>query len=194
MRLLVIDNYDSFTYNLVHLIGKVCNDTITVIENDKISVSEAGLYDRIILSPGPGLPHEAGIMPELINTYKTIKPILGVCLGHQAIAESFGAKLKNLDKVFHGVATPIHLIEEDPLFADCPRSFQAGRYHSWVVDGRTIPSELIVTALDQHQEVMAFKHRTLPVHGIQFHPESILSEHGEVIMKNWIFAETLISK
>ncbi len=195
MRLLVLDNYDSFTYNLVHLIGKVSAAEIAVVENDKIDLSDIDQYDRIVLSPGPGLPRDAGLMPEVIRKFKTTKPILGVCLGHQALAEEFGAKLKNLDKVFHGIATPIHILENDPIFAGCPRHFLGGRYHSWVVDKSTIPDELIITAIDDQNEIMAFRHHTYPINGIQFHPESILSECGEIMMRNWLSVpETVTSK
>lgn len=186
MRLLVLDNYDSFTYNLTHLVEKVSDIPFDVVKNDQISISEVQQFDRILFSPGPGLPSEAGIMAEVLKTFHASKPIFGVCLGLQAIGEAFGGKLKNLDTVYHGLATPITLINEDPLFKNCPRKFQVGRYHSWVVERETLPKELIVTAVDDDGNIMALKHINYEVRGVQFHPESILSEHGETIIKNWL--------
>lgn len=186
MRLLVLDNYDSFTYNLTHLVEKVSDIPFDVIKNDRISIAEIERYDLILLSPGPGLPSEAGIMPELLKVYQSGKSILGVCLGMQAIGETFGGTLKNLETVYHGVATPITLVNEDRIFKNCPNRFLAGRYHSWVVDQDQLPSNLIVTARDANGYIMALKHTHLDVRGVQFHPESILSEHGETILKNWL--------
>jgi anthranilate synthase component 2 len=186
MRLLVIDNYDSFTYNLVHLIEKVSDISLDVFKNDQITLSAVDSYHKILLSPGPGLPSEAGIMPELLKTYAATKSIFGVCLGLQAIAENFGCSLKNLDHVYHGLATPVNIINEDPLFINCPKRFYVGRYHSWVVDETTVKSDLIITAVDENKLVMAMKHKQFDVRGVQFHPESILSERGETIIKNWL--------
>ena len=186
MKLLLLDNYDSFTYNLVHLIEKVSDIHIDVIRNDKISIDAVSVYDKIVLSPGPGLPKDAGIMPELIKTYGSSKSIFGVCLGLQAIGEAYGAKLKNLDSVFHGVATPIHVISEDTIFNNCPKTFTVGRYHSWVVNNNNLPNDLIITSADDEGNIMSLKHKTNDVRGVQFHPESILSEYGETIFKNWL--------
>ncbi len=188
MKLLVLDNYDSFTYNLVHLIEKVSNISFDVIRNNKISMEAINAYDKILLSPGPGLPKDAGIMSELIKHYGTSKSILGVCLGLQAIGEVYGATLKNLDTVFHGVATPISVISEDPIFKNCPNSFTVGRYHSWIVNVQSLPASLCITATDASGNIMALKHVTYDVRGVQFHPESILSEHGETMIQNWLNA------
>ena len=188
MKLLILDNYDSFTYNLVHLIEKVSDIEFDVIRNDKISIEEIEQYDKILLSPGPGLPKDAGIMPELIKRYGSAKSIFGVCLGLQAIGESFGATLLNLETVFHGLATPTHIIANDVIFNNCPKTFIVGRYHSWVVNTNKLPSELVITALDDDGNIMALKHATYDVRGVQFHPESILSEQGEFLIKNWLSA------
>lgn len=186
MKLLVLDNYDSFTYNLVHLIEKTSNLPFDVVKNDQIALPEIEKYSKILLSPGPGLPSQAGIMPELLKAYSAKKSILGVCLGLQAIGETFGCRLKNLETVFHGLATPVKLTAQDVLFEKCPASFVAGRYHSWVIDEKTIPPDLIVTAVDEHNHIMALKHQQFDVRGVQFHPESILSEYGEQILHNWL--------
>jgi len=185
-KLLVLDNYDSFTYNLTHLIEKVSDISFDVFRNDKISLEEVNNYDKILLSPGPGLPKDAGIMPELIKRYASSKSIFGVCLGLQAIGEAFSAHLKNLDTVFHGIATPVKITKEDLIFKDCPAQFTVGRYHSWVVDRKGLPSALIVTSTDENDNIMSLKHAKLDVRGVQFHPESILSENGEIIIKNWL--------
>lgn len=186
MKLLILDNYDSFTYNLVHLIEKASDIEFEVRRNDKISLTEVEQFDKILLSPGPGLPKDAGIMPELLKRYADSKNILGVCLGLQAIGENFGATLKNLDEVVHGLATTIQLTENDFLFDHCPANFKVGRYHSWVIDQQNFPEVLTITATDDKGSIMALKHKTLNVRGVQFHPESILSEYGETILKNWI--------
>lgn len=186
MKLLILDNYDSFTYNLVHLIEKVSDIEFVVARNDKVSLEEVKPFDKILLSPGPGLPKEAGIMPELLKRYAESKNIFGVCLGLQAIGENFGAGLKNLDEVVHGLATPIHISEKDLLFEGCPSSFKVGRYHSWVIDPHNLPDTLTITATDTKGNIMALKHNTFNVRGVQFHPESILSEYGETIIKNWL--------
>ena len=186
MKLLVLDNYDSFTYNLVHLIEKVSNIKFEVIRNDKISIEDINAYDKILLSPGPGLPKDAGIMPELIKQYGSSKSILGVCLGLQAIGEAYGATLKNLDTVYHGLATPIKIVADDILFKNCPATFTVGRYHSWVINNQSFPDDLQITSIDADGHIMAAKHKTNDVRGVQFHPESILSEYGETMMKNWL--------
>lgn len=186
MKLLVLDNYDSFTYNLVHLIEKVSDSSFDVIRNNKIQLADISKYDKIVLSPGPGLPKDAGIMPELIKQYGSSKNILGVCLGMQAIGECYGAKLKNLETVMHGIATPIHILQDDFIFNNCPKSFNVGRYHSWVIDSINLPSSLIISAVDKNNNIMAIKHQQYNVRGVQFHPESILSEYGEQIIKNWV--------
>lgn len=186
MRLLVLDNYDSFTYNLVHLIEKVSDIPFDVIQNDKIELDTINSYTKILLSPGPGLPSEAGRMPELLKHFYKTKSILGVCLGFQAIAENFGCPLRNLEKVVHGMATTINITEQDVIFKDCPATFKTGRYHSWVIDENKLNNELIITARDEQHLIMAAKHKELDVRGVQFHPESILSEYGETIIKNWL--------
>ncbi len=186
MKILVFDNYDSFTYNLVHLVEKVCDHKVEVFRNDKIDLEKIREYDKILLSPGPGLPKEAGILLEVIKTYASSKDILGVCLGLQAIGEAFGGKLKNLESVYHGIATPVQLTKEDVLFKDCPKEFKAGRYHSWVVDSKELPDCFDITATDETGNIMAMKHKQYKVKGVQFHPESILSEYGEQIISNWI--------
>jgi anthranilate synthase component II len=186
MKLLVLDNYDSFTYNLVQLIEKTSDVKYEVHKNDKISLEKVNGFDKILLSPGPGVPENAGILKDLIKKYAPSKSILGVCLGLQAIGEVFGAKLINLDTVYHGIATQINLVADDPLFNDCPQQFAAGRYHSWAVDYQSITGDLIITALDSEQCIMALRHTKYDVKGVQFHPESILTEYGEQIIRNWI--------
>ena len=186
MKLLVLDNYDSFTYNLVHLIEKVSDIPFDIIRNDKITLDEVNAYDKILLSPGPGLPKDAGIMPELIKKYGSSKSILGVCLGLQAIGEAYGGTLKNLETVYHGIATPINIVAEDTIFNNCPSIFTVGRYHSWVVNTKQLPKELEITATDEAGNIMALKHHLHDVRGVQFHPESILSEYGEVMIQNWL--------
>jgi len=186
---LILDNYDSFTYNLLHLAESISEAPVTVCKNDRIGLDEIGSYDRIILSPGPGLPKDAGIMPALLQRYAHSKHILGVCLGMQAIGEHFGARLKNLDTVHHGLALPIR-VKPDPLFKGCPETFKVGRYHSWVVDPVGLPPALRIIAEDEAGEIMALRHtQYTKVCGVQFHPESILSEHGETILRNWFESE-----
>ncbi len=187
MNLLVLDNYDSFTYNLVQYLEDLLDGAVTVRRNDAIGPEEAARFDAIVLSPGPGLPAEAGIMPELIRALAGRRPILGVCLGHQAIAEAFGGSLINLKEVYHGKETDIHIcVADEPLFEGLPDPFRAGRYHSWVVDGATLPEVLEVTATDAAGRIMALRHRTLPLHGVQFHPESIMTPHGKQMLANWL--------
>jgi len=187
MNILVLDNYDSFTYNLVHIIRELgFEQNMEVFRNDKISLSAVAAYDKIVLSPGPGLPSEAGIMQDLIHRYAPEKSILGVCLGHQGIAECFGARLYNLGEVLHGVGTPARIIKSDPLFEGLPEVFQVGRYHSWAVERDSLNGSLELLAEDEEGCIMAFRHKSFKVHGVQFHPESIITAHGEQLMKNWL--------
>lgn len=188
MKILVFDNYDSFTYNLVHLVEKITNINVDVFRNDQIAMEEIAKYDKIILSPGPGIPSEAGLLLEVIKQYASSKPILGVCLGHQAIAEVFGGTLENLDNVFHGVATPCKLFGNSPLFKGLPTSIPVGRYHSWIVKNENFPEDLEVTATDDNGYIMGLQHKTYDVQGVQFHPESILTPDGEAIIRNWLSA------
>ena len=188
MKLLILDNYDSFTFNLVHYVEQFCEE-VTVVRNDQVSIDEVEEFDAIVLSPGPGLPRDAGIMPELISRFASTKKILGVCLGHQAIGEAFGAKLKNLNQVLHGVPVPIVVLDgNDPFFAGMPSKIETGRYHSWVIDRNTLPQDLAVIATDDNGEVMAIRHREFDVCGVQFHPESLLTEYGLEMIANWIKA------
>lgn len=185
MKVLVIDNYDSFTYNLVHLLQELGAD-VTVRRNDKTTLEEVGSYDKIMLSPGPGIPDEAGMLKEIIQTFGATKSLFGVCLGHQAIGEVFGGKLFNSNEVWHGVATPVRIISNDePLFRNLPQQFATARYHSWLVEAE-LPECLLPTAVDDAGNVMALRHRDYDVRGVQFHPESILTEHGKEIIKNWL--------
>ena len=196
MKILVFDNYDSFTYNLVHLVKKITDDEVDVYRNDQISIKDIGKYDKIILSPGPGIPCEAGLLLEVIRTYAPTKSILGVCLGHQAIGESFGGKLENLETVYHGIATPVMLCRnkekngsaktKKDLFEGLPNEINVGRYHSWIVSKETLPSDLEITALDENGYIMGLRHKTYDVEGVQFHPESVLTPDGEKIMENWL--------
>lgn len=184
MKIIVIDNYDSFTYNLVHYLEELKCE-VTVKRNDQVNIKEIEKFDKIVLSPGPGIPNEAGLLKEIISSFFNTKSILGVCLGHQAIAEVFGAELVNLKTVYHGVATDINIIKEDPLFNDLPNPLKVGRYHSWVVK-EPLPDDLEALAHDQNGQIMAFKHKTYNLRGVQFHPESILTEHGKDLLKNWL--------
>jgi anthranilate synthase component 2 len=185
LKILILDNYDSFTYNLAHLVEKISDAPLDVYKNDEIRMEDIAQYQKIILSPGPGLPKDGGIMPELLKTYHASKSIFGVCLGMQAIGELFGARLKNLSSVYHGLALPV-TVTRDPLFRDCPSTFMVGRYHSWVVDKEQLPVDLRIIAEDQNGHIMALRHKHDDVSGVQFHPESILSEYGETILRNWI--------
>lgn len=186
MKILVFDNYDSFTYNLVHLVEKITHGKVDVHRNDRIPLEKVKDYDKIILSPGPGIPEEAGLLLPLIKEYASSKSILGVCLGHQAIGEAFGGKLVNLSTVFHGVATNCQLsIENCQLFKGLPQTIEAGRYHSWVVSEENFPNELEITARDETGMIMALQHKNYDVQGVQFHPESVLTPLGEEILKNW---------
>ena len=185
-KILVIDNYDSFTYNLVHLINEL-GEEVEVWRNDKFAIEDVAQFDKILLSPGPGVPEEAGLLLEVIRTYAADKSILGICLGQQAIAEAFGGTLLNLGRPMHGIATPVSVIDQDEhLFDNCPDTINVGRYHSWVVNQSDLPSCLKVTATDATTEIMALRHETYDVRGVQFHPESVLTEHGKQMMKNWL--------
>lgn len=187
MNILVIDNYDSFTYNLVQYIQELLGHRVDVFRNDAISLDAVERYDVVVLSPGPGIPSEAGIMPALLQRYAAEKIILGVCLGHQAIGEAFGGILQNLDQVFHGIATPVRRVAADPILSDgIPEVFQAGRYHSWVVKKDSVPDCLEVTAVDEQGEIMAFRHRTYRVFGLQFHPESVMTPEGKRMIANFL--------
>ncbi len=185
MKTVIIDNYDSFTYNLAHLV-KALGAEVTVLRNDQFSIEALEAYDKIILSPGPGIPSEAGLLLDVIKTYAGRKPMLGVCLGHQAIGEVFGARLENLSEVFHGVATPAHIVADDPIFCGLPKTFTVGRYHSWVVATDQLPDCLTVTAVSDEGQIMALRHKEYDIHGIQFHPESVLTPEGSIIIKNFI--------
>lgn len=184
-KILILDNYDSFTYNIVHLLNELGRET-EVYRNDRIALEDVEKYDRIILSPGPGIPREAGIMPELIRRYAPKKSILGICLGEQAIAECFGAELENLDDVYHGVCTPVRVTASEKMFEGLGERLEVGRYHSWVVSRKGFPDCLQVTAEDDEGQIMALVHRTYDVRGVQFHPESILTPQGREMMHNWL--------
>ena len=192
--ILVLDNYDSFTYNLVHLVEKITGVKPAVYRNDQITLEQVDEYDKIILSPGPGIPEEAGLLLAIIRKYAGSKSILGVCLGHQAIGEAFGGKLTNLANVYHGVATSVDLVDHSvsenkkDIFLGLPQQLEVGRYHSWIVDQDAFPGELEVTAVDENGFIMALQHRTYDVQGVQFHPESVLTPKGEQILRNWLKA------
>ena len=185
MKTVIIDNYDSFTYNLAHLVKELGTE-VDVLRNDKFELEELEKYDKIILSPGPGIPEEAGLLLEVIRTYAGRKPILGVCLGEQAIGQAFGGKLTNLSEVFHGIQTNVKIKNKDYIFDGLPTEIPVGRYHSWVVDADGFPEELMVTAISPEGQIMALKHREYDVHGIQFHPESVLTPDGKQIIGNWL--------
>lgn len=187
MKILVFDNYDSFTYNLVHLVQKIVNDDVAVYRNDRISLEQIKDFDKIILSPGPGIPSEAGLLLPLIKEYAATKSILGVCLGHQAIGEAFGGTLTNLSTVYHGVATPITILNtKSQILNGLPGEISVGRYHSWIIDQNNFPAELEITAKDEQGYIMALQHKTYDVQGVQFHPESVLTPDGETILRNWL--------
>jgi len=204
MKILVFDNYDSFTYNLVHLVERILHEKVDVYRNDQIPLERVKEYDKIILSPGPGIPEEAGSLLPLIKEYASSKSILGVCLGHQAVGEAFGGMLINLKEVYHGVATPVRLVNRESsivygspnspltthhprnLFEGLPDEFEVGRYHSWIVSEENFPEELEVTARDENNFIMALQHKTYDVQGVQFHPESVLTPKGELILRNWL--------
>ena len=184
-RIVIIDNYDSFTYNLSHLV-KELGAEVTVYRNDKFQMQQLEDYDKIILSPGPGIPSEAGFLLDVIRSYAGRKPILGVCLGHQAIGEVFGAKLKNLDSVFHGVATPANIIEDDYIFNGLPQTIEVGRYHSWIVSNESLPESLEITSVSDEGYIMSLRHKDYDIRGIQYHPESVLTPQGKQIINNWL--------
>jgi anthranilate synthase component II len=191
MKILVFDNYDSFTYNLVHLVEKITHEKVDVQRNDQIPLEKVKDYDKIILSPGPGIPDEAGLLLPLIKEYASSKSILGVCLGHQAIGQAFGGELVNLSSVFHGVATPVKVKSEKLkvksfLFEGLPETLEVGRYHSWVVSTENLPDDLEITVEDESGMIMGLQHKTYDVQGVQFHPESVLTPKGEEIMRNWL--------
>ncbi len=186
MKILIFDNYDSFTYNLVHLVKELGFTDVDVYRNDKIKLEEVAKYDKIILSPGPGIPSEAGLLLPLIKEYAGKKPILGVCLGHQAIGEAFGAKLTNLEDVYHGVATKINIIKPHTLFDGLGSELEVGRYHSWIVSPQALPDCIEITAVDDNGQIMALKHKEYDIHGVQFHPESVLTPAGEIIVRNFL--------
>ncbi len=184
-KVVIVDNYDSFTYNLAHLL-KQLGAQVTVLRNDQFELTDLEVYDKIVLSPGPGIPSEAGLLMQVIGAYAGRKPMLGVCLGHQAIGEVFGAKLTNLSDVFHGVQTDANVVDSDYIFEGLPSTIKVGRYHSWVVDAASVPNCIEVTAVSPEGQVMALKHKTLDVHGIQFHPESVLTPDGKQIIANFL--------
>jgi len=192
-KILVFDNYDSFTYNLVHMIEQILNQKVDVFRNDEISLEDVGEYEKILLSPGPGIPEEAGILLPLIKKYAPTHSIFGVCLGHQAIGEAFGGKLTNLTKVYHGIATPISIVNElssstfdNDWFSGMEQTHFVGRYHSWVVDDKDFPQDLEITSCDENQMIMSLRHKKFDVQGVQFHPESVLTPSGETMIRNWL--------
>lgn len=187
MKILVFDNYDSFTYNLVQLIKEIATDAkVEVFRNDEIPLEDVKAYDKILLSPGPGIPSESGLLLPLIKEYSASKSIFGVCLGQQAIGETFGGTLSNLSKVYHGIATAVHLTNPSSLFEGLPNTFNVGRYHSWVVNEKDLPSELIITSKDDDGYIMSLEHSTYDVKGVQYHPESVLTPEGAKIISNWL--------
>lgn len=188
-KILILDNYDSFTYNLYHLVKELTNDPVEVIRNDRLTIYDVDAFDKIILSPGPGIPEEAGLLLPVIKEYAPRKSILGVCLGHQAIGESFGAKLTNLSTVYHGIRSEIDIITDDPIFKGLSKQILAGRYHSWVINPDSISGELEVTAMSKENHIMGIRHKEYDVHGIQFHPESILTPQGRIIIGNFLISE-----
>ncbi|WP_339888994.1 aminodeoxychorismate/anthranilate synthase component II [uncultured Flavobacterium sp.] len=185
MKIVVIDNYDSFTYNLVHYLEDL-NAEVTVFRNDEFELDELEKFDKILLSPGPGIPDEAGLLKDVIKRYAKTKSIFGVCLGLQAIGEVFGGTLTNLEKVYHGVATKVTQTEDDFIFNDLPKETEVGRYHSWVVSTENLPEDLIVTSIDENGQIMSMKHKTYDVRGVQYHPESVLTPNGKKILENWL--------
>ena len=185
MKIAIIDNYDSFTYNLYHLVHELGAE-VTVLRNDGFKLDELEKFDKILLSPGPGVPEEAGLLLDVIRTYSGKKPILGVCLGEQAIAEAFGGSIVNLNEVYHGIQSNVEVVGDDYLFEGLPLEFPVGRYHSWVVSQEDIPASLTITAVSKEGHIMAIRHKVYDVHGIQFHPESVLTPHGKQMIANWM--------
>ncbi len=187
MKIVVIDNYDSFTYNLVHAIKKISGQPVDVFRNDQIELTDLEKYNKIVLSPGPGIPEEAGLLLDIIKLYASTKSMLGVCLGHQAIGEAFGGKLHNMKRVLHGIATPVELTKnKSVLFDGLPNHFDVGRYHSWIVQDENLPACFEVTSYDNDGFIMSMKHKEFDVEGVQFHPESVLTPLGERIIENWL--------
>lgn len=192
-KILVFDNYDSFTYNLVHMIERILNQKVAVFRNDEISLDDVGQYEKILLSPGPGIPVEAGILLPLIRKYAPTHSIFGVCLGHQAIGEAFGGQLTNLTKVYHGIASPITMVKDlqnssfqNDWFTNLDQTYTVGRYHSWVVNDEGFPEELEITSREENQLIMSLRHKKFDVQGVQFHPESVLTPEGESMIRNWL--------
>lgn len=191
MKILIFDNYDSFTYNLVQAVEKYVSKKPDVFKNDCISAEEIDNYDHILISPGPGLPNESGHLLSMLKRYAATKSILGVCLGHQAIAETFGGKLENLKKVYHGVSTPIKILNrresrKNEIFRNMPETMEAGRYHSWIVEKDSLPGCLEITAIDEEDQIMALRHKEYDIQSVQFHPESVLTPLGDLLIKNWL--------
>lgn len=186
MKIAVIDNYDSFTYNLVHYLEELSAD-VTVLRNDEFDIEELQSFDKILLSPGPGIPEEAGLLKEVIRHYAKTKSILGICLGQQAIGEVYGGVLTNLNKVFHGISSKVKIsVNDETLFNSLPDEFEVGRYHSWVVSTEDFPEDLEITSTDENGQIMSLRHRNLDIKGVQFHPESVLTPYGKTILKNWL--------
>jgi anthranilate synthase component II len=184
-NILIIDNYDSFTYNLVHYLEDL-NAKVTVYRNDEFDIDELKKFDKILLSPGPGIPKEAGLLLDVIKKYASSKSILGICLGQQAIGEVFGGNLVNLEKVYHGVSSKVKVTKDDSLFNDLPAEFEVGRYHSWVINPDDFPEDLEITSVDENGEIMSIRHKNFDIKGVQFHPESILTPNGKKILENWL--------
>lgn len=185
-KIAVIDNYDSFTYNLVHYLEDL-NAEVTIFRNDEFELDELQLFEKILLSPGPGIPDEAGLLKDVIKTYARTKSILGVCLGQQAIGEVFGGTLSNLEKVYHGVATKVTIsVDDELLFSGLDKQIEVGRYHSWVVDSKDFPDVLQITSTDENGQIMSLRHKTFDIRGVQFHPESVLTPNGKKILENWL--------
>ena len=186
-KIVVIDNYDSFTYNLVHALNSLTGDRIDVFRNDRVNMDELQSYDLIVLSPGPGIPDEAGSLKEVIARFAPSKRILGVCLGHQAMAEVFGGELENINKVYHGVSTKVKILDtEDYIYKDIPDEFDGGRYHSWIVSKENFPDCFRITAVAENGEIMGMAHKEYDLRGVQYHPESVLTKYGNQIIKNWL--------
>ncbi|MCY1243288.1 Aminodeoxychorismate synthase component 2 [compost metagenome] len=186
MKIVIIDNYDSFTYNLVHYLEELSGE-VTVLRNDEFEIEELQAFDKILLSPGPGIPDEAGLLKQVISHYSKTKSILGICLGQQAIGEVYGGSLINLDKVFHGISSKVKIsVKDETLFDTIPEEFEVGRYHSWVISAENFPYELEITSTDENGQIMSLRHRKFDIKGVQFHPESVLTPHGKTILKNWL--------
>jgi glutamine amidotransferase of anthranilate synthase or aminodeoxychorismate synthase len=186
MKIVIIDNYDSFTYNLVHYLEELSGE-VTVLRNDEFEIEELQTFDKILLSPGPGIPEEAGLLKQVISHYAETKSILGICLGQQAIGEVYGGSLINLDKVFHGISSKVKTsVKDEMLFNLIPEEFEVGRYHSWVVSAENFPDELEITSTDENGQIMSLRHLKFDIKGVQFHPESVLTPQGKTILKNWL--------